>query len=354
MSRKKIEQAKYNLTQSAFDFLARSVGEIQDHPKFAVIHFATAVELLLKARLMHEHWSLAVEQVSKADINEFLQGRCKTVSPAEAVKRLTKICGESIPTEAGAQFSKLSEHRNRMIHFYHEAGAEDATPERVQEIVTEQCRAWHYLEKLLRQWADQFDVFEDQITQTQRRMRTLRAFLQVIFDQLKPEIEAAAEQGAVFKECSGCGFATAKLASLSDVLFEKDCLVCKLKEAFLEIPCPDECGGVIHIEEGQHGENFACPKCDYELPTRDLEDLLDTGNVDPIDHVQMNCAHCMSPGSVVEHHEKYICLECFSVEESVSGCGWCNELQMGGGDLENSHYSGCEFCDGHAGWMRDD
>lgn len=90
MSLKKIEEAKYNLTQSAFDFLERSVEDIKDHPKYAVIHFATAVELLLKARLMNEHWSLAVEHVSKAEINEFLQGRCKTVSPAEAVKRLTK------------------------------------------------------------------------------------------------------------------------------------------------------------------------------------------------------------------------------------------------------------------------
>lgn len=354
MSSTKIQEAKLNLTQSAFDFLERSVNEIKDHPKYAVIHFATAVELLLKARLMREHWSLAVEQVSKAEVNEFLQGRCKTVAPAEAVKRLSKICGENISADAANQFGKLSAHRNRMIHFYHEAGAEDASPELIQEIVKEQCLTWYFLERLLGQWGDQFDEFDEQIKQTHWRMRKLREFLQVAFDQLKPQIDAEKKAGAVFKECSGCGCESAKLSEETDVLYEKHCLVCNLTERFLEIPCPEECGKTVHVEEGQHGEKFHCVGCGCELTKDDFESVLDTGVYDPAEYVQMNCAHCMSLGSVVEHHDRYICLECFSVEDEIAGCGWCNELQIGGGDLEYSYHSGCEFCDGHAGWTKDD
>jgi len=42
------------------------------------------------------------------------------------------------------------------------------------------------------------------------------------------------------------------------------------------------------------------------------------------------------------------------MDDIIAGCEWCNELQMGGGDLEFSFDSGCEFCDGRAGWRRDD
>ncbi|HSH26283.1 MAG TPA: hypothetical protein VK972_00705 [Wenzhouxiangella sp.] len=47
MSKKKLSTALHNLSESAFDFLERSVEEIKAHPKYSVIHFATAVELIL-------------------------------------------------------------------------------------------------------------------------------------------------------------------------------------------------------------------------------------------------------------------------------------------------------------------
>jgi hypothetical protein len=68
----------------------------------------------------------------------------------------------------------------------------------------------------------------------------------------------------------------------------------------------------------------------------------------------MNCALCWTQGGVVKHHEIYVCTECLGTSDEIAGCGWCNELQMGGGDLEHSYHTGCEFCDGHAGWTRDD
>jgi len=34
-------------------------------------------------------------------------------------------------------------------------------------------------------------------------------------------------------------------------------------------------------------------------------------------------------------------------------CKWCNEGQIGGGDLERNYYSSYEFCDGKSGWDKD-
>ncbi|MBU6525536.1 hypothetical protein OGR47_00695 [Methylocystis sp. MJC1] len=166
MHKQKIAQAKKTLTDSAFDFLKRSAGEIDDHPKYSVIHFAIAVELLLKARLMHEHWSLVVEKVSDADINDFLSGKCKTVSTGEAIKRLEKVCQQSIPMPSAKQFEKIAAHRNKMVHFFHEATSTQNSKGLVEGIVKEQCLGWFYLENLLLQWSDQFSEFAVKITET--------------------------------------------------------------------------------------------------------------------------------------------------------------------------------------------
>jgi hypothetical protein len=61
----------------------------------------------------------------------------------------------------------------------------------------------------------------------------------------------------------------------------------------------------------------------------------------------------MEHNSVVEHHRKFVRTECLKVGDEVHYCGWCNEGQLGGGDLEHSYYSGCEFCEGKVGWEKD-
>ena len=51
------------LVDNALDFLNRSIADFEKSPKYSVIHFYTAVELFVKARLMAEHWSLVVAKV---------------------------------------------------------------------------------------------------------------------------------------------------------------------------------------------------------------------------------------------------------------------------------------------------
>jgi hypothetical protein len=353
MSKKRIATATQRISESAFDFLKKSVDEIKAHPKYSVIHFANAVELLLKARLMHEHWSLLVDRVSDADLESFLSGKCKTVGPSEGIKRLGSICGQNIPKDAAVQFEKIAAHRNRMIHFFHEAGYDEADPALVEEVVKEQCLCWFHLERLLEQWEDQFALFDQHILRTRFLMRRNQAYLSVAFERLKSKIEGDKKKGQVFHACLGCGYEAGEVHELSDILFEQTCRVCGLSEAYAEIDCPAGCGVKIHIK-ADHGSDRTCPDCGHVVTADQLEAILRTEYIDPDDYTRMNCALCASLGSVVQHHELYVCVECLGTSDEIAGCEWCNELQMGGGDLEYSYHTGCEFCDGHAGWTRDD
>ena len=353
MTIENIENAKARVAESAFDFLQRAVDEIAEQPKYSVVHFATAVELLLKARLMNEHWALTVDRASSADVGRFLSGECRTVGPAEAIKRLRNICSEVIPSVAEAQFERLASHRNRIIHFYHEAGTDGADDGVVQEVVAEQCKCWFHLEKLLRAWSEQFEENQMAIDQVRWRMGQNRAFLQVKFDEILPKIDEEKAEGKVFCECSGCGFEAAELVEQTDRIRDLICRVCWVNDSYVELPCPSNCGTTLTIV-ADHGSDRTCGTCDHEVSNEELTDALETGAAAQEDYIQMNCAYCMGMGSVIEHHDWHVCIECLSHETEIALCEWCNEMQIGGGDLDFSYHTGCEFCDGHAGYHRDD
>jgi hypothetical protein len=48
-----------SLVRNAIEFLQRSMKELENQPKYAVIDFCTALELFPKARLLKEHWDSA-------------------------------------------------------------------------------------------------------------------------------------------------------------------------------------------------------------------------------------------------------------------------------------------------------
>lgn len=55
---------------------------------FAIVDLAAAVEVLMKARLVREHWTLICSDPDKATAAQLLAGTAKTVSPEQAVRRL--------------------------------------------------------------------------------------------------------------------------------------------------------------------------------------------------------------------------------------------------------------------------
>lgn len=347
-----LSAAKSNLMGSAFDFLRRAIDDFENDVKFSIINFATAIELLLKARLMNEHWTLVVDRSSEADIDAFLEGKARTVTPREAVRRLEKVCRDPIGQDAATAFDVVSKHRNRMIHFFHEAATPEARNADKEQVAAEQCVCWYYLEQLFVRWADQVAEYDQQIAGLRWKMRRNSRFLAMKFERLGPEIEAAQAAGVDFADCAGCGHAAAKMETLSDALAEQHCQVCGLFQTRLEIACP-ACETVMQIEH-DYAQNRTCAACQNQITASELADILDTEHQDPIDHISTNCAHCTSPDSVVFHAERYICSVCLEMNDTIAGCGWCNELQMGGGDLEMSFVTGCEFCDGQEGWRRDE
>ena len=110
-----------HLVENALDFLNKAILELNDYPKYSVINFHASVELFLKARLMAEHWTLVIAKRQDPDWDKFIAGDFQSASLDEAANRLAKVIRSGLTKREHEVFRRVTKHRNKMVHFFHEA-----------------------------------------------------------------------------------------------------------------------------------------------------------------------------------------------------------------------------------------
>jgi hypothetical protein len=346
------------LVNNALDFLQRAVDDLAESAKYSVVHFNTAVELFLKARLMHEHWSLIVSKKSEPDFEKFLAGDFQSVTLDEAAARLEKIVRSGLTTQELGMFKDVAKHRNKIMHFFHEAHTAEAGEKRTQAIAKQQLAAWYLLHQLLRvRWKDVFEPWANEIAEIDKALKKRREFLQVVFHNLKGEIEKKKVAGALFSDCPACEFESQQHDEELKQVYTAKCLVCDSEQSCLRALCADCETPIIFREEG-----FAtCEACTKKYEPSDLADLVEdeasayVAAKDGDDSwTRGNCSDCDGYETLIRLDDEggYVCVSCFGEFEGVQWCQWCNTPNSG--DMENSYFAGCNFCEGNAGWDSDD
>lgn len=202
-------------------------------------------------------------------------------------------------------------------------------------------------------WKDVFDDWMVPIGEIDARLRDHRKYLHVVFDNLKPEIEALKrEEGFGFKACPSCQFEAQERNPDAEDIDLAVCWVCGFKQKFLTVNCP-ECGSPVEFADEGFSE---CVSCGERLePEHIVEVLRDDSAVYAAEKDgdrswdEGNCSECDTYHTVVRtDSEKYVCANCFGEFELMQQCEWCDELDTG--DMENSYLSGCSVCDGRLGW----
>ncbi|WP_328834582.1 hypothetical protein [Streptomyces europaeiscabiei] len=90
------------------------------HPrdlKYAVLHLQAAAEVLLKARLVREHWSLVFMDPGKATRQKFDTSTLKSCGVPAAAERLRNIAGVDVTTGDAKVLEDLAQDRNALQHF---------------------------------------------------------------------------------------------------------------------------------------------------------------------------------------------------------------------------------------------
>lgn len=342
-----------NLVGNGFDFLKKSMEEFDKEPKFSVIHFYSALELFLKARLLKEHWTLILTKPDQGDLGKFKAGNFHSINLDDAERRLRDILQEGLTAEEIRCFRELRDHRNRMVHFYHSGAA--AKKSEIDAIVSQQCRGWYYLHGLLTaRWKTHFAKYQVDVSQCDKGMRKQRKFLKTRFDDLSPEIAKRKVNGSAFHKCPSCGFRALEEDSSDPPSVMLHCMVCAFERHGINIECP-HCG---HPETLMHGAWEPCSSCGKKITDSQIKTALLDWYVATKDNMydihEASCCDCQGHLTVVQmENGRWMCSACFSNfdESQISTCQWCDEPTTE--DTDESYYSGCEHCEGYAGTISD-
>lgn len=348
----KKNSAFVKLVDNAFDFLDKAGREFEKEPKYSVIHFYAALELFAKARLLHEHWTLILSKPETGDLVKFQKGDFHSVTLVEAQKRLSSVIQEGLSGDEFNCFLELGGHRNRMVHFFHPD--QHAKKLEIEAIVSQQCRAWFYLHRILTQrWKAVFSAYQGKVAAYDRSMRKQRRYLKEKFAQLKDDIVAAKKAGSIFHKCPSCGYRAWEQEESNTVpLLEFNCRVCGFSANGVEISCPNCKADITLIGEAWHH----CGGCGESIEPNDVLTYLTSGTVldkdDLSEGYEVNCGTCGDYHSVIKLGGQWFCTNCFETADSAEQCEWCHDLSTG--DTGDSYVAGCGHCEGRMGYEKDD
>jgi hypothetical protein len=114
------DELKLSLVENAKDFLLEAVKYAKASSprdwKYAALNLWSALELLLKAILETEHWSLLFEDVNKASKKKLCGGDFQTVRFETTIERIKGIAGISLGDRELKYLRQIREIRNRITH----------------------------------------------------------------------------------------------------------------------------------------------------------------------------------------------------------------------------------------------
>lgn len=340
-----------NLVRNGIEFLDKAISQLEKDPKHSVINFYTAVEIFLKAPLVHEHWTLVVVD---RDLNRqsYEAGEFQSVSFDDACNRLHLTLKKQLPEGAKVAFKKIREHRNRMVHFYH-SGIDGKQRD---EIKLEQAQAWFELNRFVTIiWREKFLPFIPEFRNMERSLIANNHYAQAKYENLRSKIEGMKKGGKVFQNCPRCQTDAFQVESEVEGLTSLDCMVCLLNGKQVQVDCP-ECGDTDQFVIAEEG--FKCKGCDFEISDEIglfnlLDQNTDRGRKDDLDSVTpANCDECQSHQTVCDYEGGYLCTNCLAFFDTVCQCDSCNEYMTG--DTDDTYVLGCVHCEGYAARHADD
>lgn len=332
------------LVDNGFDFLEKAIDEFDSKPKYSVVHFSTALELILKARLVHEHWALIVD--GKPELKSFKQGDFKSINFSDIISRIEGILDIKIPKEAKDAFASIGAHRNRMVHFFHEVDLNKKNEKLTERIAVEQSVAWYHLQQLISKWHPVFSEYSGRIDMMNIKMQTHNSYLLAVYEQKRPGIENDKKAGKIYVECASCSHEASLLNEVHKNIYDASCKVCLYSMSLINVSCSC-CEAPVKVSNEEF-PGKKCQECQEEVTLVDVKNQFDTNRAtynEPCPLV-INCALCLESDAVTQYDDVYFCTNCFHYDASIAICNSCDEWQLAGGDLEDSYLKGCEFCDG--------
>jgi hypothetical protein len=112
----------FPVVENGVDYLLSVVDHLTHDPtprdlKYAVLHLQAATEVLLKARLADEHFSLVFKDPGRASHSSFINGSFESCGTKEVISRLRNIACVTIDEKDSKAVEALAQARNALQHY---------------------------------------------------------------------------------------------------------------------------------------------------------------------------------------------------------------------------------------------
>ena len=190
------------LIDNALDFLNEAVERLSvkeptaSSLKYAMLNLASALELLLKQRLLKEHWTLIFADVSKASQALFSRGDFKSADFAECLDRLEKVCAVVIEKKHKDVLFRLRNEGNRVRHFHVSISKNEAVSVLVQ--------AWSFIVDFVAVQIELSAASKVMFESILKKITEHQAFVEHRWKEISKDIEESKKSGAAIVECPTC------------------------------------------------------------------------------------------------------------------------------------------------------
>lgn len=259
-----VEKLKLSLVENAIDFIKSAVHfsktDNPSHWKYALLHLASAIELIMKAILEKEHWSLLFEDVDTAAIEKLKTGDFKSVSYDTAINRIKRILGKPINKDE-KYLQRIRELRNRIMHFSVEIN--------INELRSLIARGLNIFIRFYKEIEEE-DAAEEFIFFLNAELKHFEKYVALRLAEIRKELKKYEKPSAHFSSCPYCFQDT--------LIFHNDnrikCLFCGFKTNVEDLsnysdgpggPCPKCDGGFLGfvVYNNDEGE-YICVKCGFK------------------------------------------------------------------------------------------
>lgn len=190
------------VVENGLDFLTRAVAEMANDPadnKWAAIHLDGAIEVLIKARLIREDWTLVCKKAG-AKLSAFKLGLLPTVSGKEGLDLLEAELGLTISQDQKDNVATVRSLRNRVTHFA--VVGIDPAAVKVQLGRGLDFVVWFLEDHILPSApADDADVIEEVLGEIRDVLGDIATFVAERLARLAPQLDAA-ETVTVCPQCA--------------------------------------------------------------------------------------------------------------------------------------------------------
>lgn len=307
------------LLDNALDFIVRAASDLwhadlspEQQLKYSTVELYEGIELILKARLVQEHWSLAVANIDKYKKDSYLDGSFVSVTFEAACKRLAESCDFQLGPRAQRSFDELRQLRNQYVHFQ----CNKPRP----EVLAVQVGAWHYILRLLEDedfLGPQSGEHQEIISSVKSKMLQSEEFLKKRYDELKPEISGYKQPEFLVASCPVCTYDSLILGDTGEGC--PRCLVCETDES------PERLADKYarrkfpwwkHPKEGPDDEVAWCDECEHQAAVPAGDDL----------RAQITAESVSNPPEPGEGRKYFVCFFCGRPNFNPLKCDLCGAI----------------------------